>query len=213
MVHLIRAIRVLRVVNKMSAEVKILLITMAVIVGLPIFSVAAMTSAGLAPISAALVAVDAITHLVSVKDAKGNVIRTFEATTAWPAKGIVTTEFGGVTNYQSFHTGIDIAGAERDPITPFLAGKVIRAVHDPNDKGGAGLSVTIDHGNGITSLYGHMSETIAVEGQDVKPGDVIGLEGHTGHVQGNPGTHVHFEVRVASLPVNPRTFMIGNPPR
>ena len=72
-----------------------------------------------------------------------------------------------------------------------------------------GKYVMVDHGNNITSIYGHMSDVQAIEGQEVSPGDIIGLEGQTGHAT---GPHVHFEIRVYGIPVNPRVFMIGEPP-
>jgi murein DD-endopeptidase MepM/ murein hydrolase activator NlpD len=149
-----------------------------------------------------------------VKDARGNVLRTLEATTAWPTHGVVTTEFGGTTNFQKFHSGIDIAGKKGDPITVFMTGTVAHVEHDPK-KSGLGIHVIVDHGNHITSRYGHLSDVYATEGQVVNPGDVLGVQGNTGNVQpeGGDGTHLHFEIRVAELPVEPRTFFIGNPPR
>ena len=66
----------------------------------------------------------------------------------------------------------------------------------------------IDHGNNITSLYGHMSETDATPGQVVKLGDVIGKSGSIGW---STGPHVHFQINVFGIPVNPRTFVEGDP--
>ena len=70
------------------------------------------------------------------------------------------------------------------------------------------LYVVIDNGNNVTSLYAHLSKIAVTKGQDVQPGDVIGLEGGTGWAT---GPHVHFETRVFGIPVNPRTFVAGNP--
>jgi murein DD-endopeptidase MepM/ murein hydrolase activator NlpD len=86
-----------------------------------------------------------------------------------------------------------------------MAGKVIFAGWDNS---GFGNYVMVDHGNSITSIYGHLSEVETAKGKDVKPGDIIGLEGETGHAT---GPHVHFEIRVYGIPVNPRIFMVGDP--
>ena len=69
-----------------------------------------------------------------------------------------------------------------------------------------GLGVKVDHGGGVESLYCHMSNTNATVGQEVKPGDVIGYVGTTGASTGN---HLHFQINVHGIPVNPRTFMAG----
>lgn len=68
--------------------------------------------------------------------------------------------------------------------------------------------VVVDHGYGITSVYAHMSSHTVQVGQSVKPGDVIGHEGKEGWAH---GAHLHFEIKVMNIPVNPRVFMIGNP--
>jgi len=73
---------------------------------------------------------------------------------------------------------------------------------------GYGNYVVIDNGNNVTSLYAHLSKIVVTKGQNVQPGDVIGLEGQTGWAT---GPHVHFETRVFGIPVNPRTFVGGNP--
>lgn len=130
--------------------------------------------------------------------------------TAWPVCGIVTTEFGVPhAPWQSSHTGIDIAnpaGRAGDGITPFRKGTVI--VSDPSASTGWGKYVIVDHGSGVTSLYGHMSGVNVREGQHVAPGSTIGWEGSTGH---STGPHVHFEVRHHGTPVDPRDFVTGNP--
>ena len=139
-------------------------------------------------------------------ETKGNIVTTLEAATVWPIAGPITQEFGHPNPpYQSGHTGIDIAGSNGGAVTPFMAGKVIGV---GNIMPGCGICVMVDHGHGITSHYAHLSRANAVVGQDVKPGDVIGYEGSTGWAT---GPHVHFEIQVMKVPVNPREFMVGLP--
>lgn len=193
-----------------KTQLLIIFSTLAVIILLPILVVFTAASAGVQAVSSALAFINPITHLVEVHDPDGKLIAQISATTTWPAAGVVTTEFGDPTPYQKHHTGLDIAGRAGDPITPFMAGKVITVQDNPNNSSGFGKYVAIDHGNAITSIYAHLSETNAIMGQDVKPGDVIGLEGDTGHAI---GVHLHFEIRIYNIPVDPRIFMVGNPPR
>jgi murein DD-endopeptidase MepM/ murein hydrolase activator NlpD len=75
---------------------------------------------------------------------------------------------------------------------------------------GCGQCVIVDHGNNVTSSYSHMSTVLVSKGQQVKPGDVLGLEGDTGWAF---GVHLHFMIRVYGMPVDPRTFMVGEPGR
>jgi murein DD-endopeptidase MepM/ murein hydrolase activator NlpD len=86
-----------------------------------------------------------------------------------------------------------------------MEGTVIR-VTDSNT--GFGKHVVVDHGDGLSSLYAHLSSLDVVPGQQVQPGSIIGLEGSTG---ASTGPHVHFTIMVASIPVNPRIFMVGQP--
>lgn len=177
---------------------------------LPAITVLALAGSGLGPVSKALAAVNPITHFVEVRDPNGEIVAQLDATTTWPVKGVITEEFGVPhLPWQATHTGIDIANSQQkigDPVTPFMSGKVITA--DPSEKTGWGKYVVVDHGNNITSLYGHLSAVNVTKGQEVKLGDVIGLEGSTGR---STGPHVHFEVRVYGVPVNPRVFVLGEP--
>ncbi len=150
------------------------------------------------------------TNSIELHDpATGKVIKDLKITAVWPVHGVVTLEFGASDfPFQLFHTGIDIANPHSqigDPITPFTEGTVTFAGESPI---GLGKHVIIDHGDNITSFYGHMSAVYAVKGQKVKPGDVIGLEGQSGWAT---GPHVHFQIDVYGIPVNPRTFLQGNP--
>lgn len=170
---------------------------------LPIIAVIVISNTGIAIVADQLVGINVQTHKIEIHDpTSGKVITTLDAATIWPVKGVVTLEFGEVDlPYQPLHTGIDIAGKISDPITPFMKGKVI---HTGELSWGYGKHIIVDHGNNITSLYAHLSKINVKKDDDVSPGDVIGLEGSTGW---STGPHVHFEVRVFGIPVNPRTFL------
>lgn len=127
----------------------------------------------------------------------------------WPLHGKVTTEFGASDYpYQSSHTGIDISDgmpAGHSNVVAFKAGTVISVVHASTSYGN---HVVIDHGSGLTSLYGHLYAIRVTVGQQVHAGDVIGIEGDSG---ASTGTHVHFEIRQNNVPQNPRRYIPGNP--
>ncbi|HSX35953.1 MAG TPA: M23 family metallopeptidase [Patescibacteria group bacterium] len=199
----------LRAFSSFKTEVKVVLISLSVILILPVLAVLVVASSGLNAISSSLVAINPVTHLIEVHDPDGKIVAQLTASTVWPVRGKVTLEFGEPDPpYQSHHTGIDIAKGVGEPITPFMTGKVNKVDTNPNNSTGYGEYVMVDHGNNITSLYAHMSEVKAITRQDVKPGDIIGLEGQTGHAI---GSHLHFEIRVYGVPVNPRIFMVGDP--
>lgn len=190
----------------LKSEFKYVLYTFLGILLLPIIAVLVVANTGIPAVSDKLASVNVDSHKIEIHDPTGKVIATIDAATSWPVSGVVTLGFGeSDLPYQPFHTGIDIAHKTGDPITPFMKGKVLSVNHL---SWGYGNYVVIDHGNNITSLYGHMSATTATAGQDVKPGDVIGKEGSTGW---STGPHVHFQINVFGVPVNPRTFVTGNP--
>ena len=200
-------IRIASTLYSFRREVGVIIGVMAALIILPIFVTIGLLSNGVQGVSDVLVSVNAVDHKVEVHNAKGELVTTLDATTTWPIKGTVTQEFG-VPNppYQIAHTGIDIDGGFGSPVTVFTAGKVIKV---GDVMAGCGSHcVIIDHGFGITSIYAHMSAHKVAVGQSVKPGDVIGLEGEEGWAH---GAHLHFEIQVMGIPVNPRTFMIGNP--
>jgi len=98
------------------------------------------------------------------------------------------------------HTGVDIGGKTGDNIYASGAGKVVFASWN----GGYGYMIKIDHGEGIETLYGHSSKLLVKVGDIVKKGQIIGLVGNTGL---STGPHVHFEVRIDNVPVNPLAFI------
>lgn len=174
---------------------------------LPVIAVIVIANTGIEIVADHLASVSVTNHKIEIHDpATGKVLTTLDVGTLWPVKGVVTLEFGEVDlPYQPLHTGIDIAGRIGDPVTPFMKGTV---TYVGDLSWGYGKHVIIDNGNHITSLYAHLSAVYVKEGQEVKPGHIIGKEGQTGWAT---GLHVHFEVRVFGIPVNPRTFVESNP--
>lgn len=125
----------------------------------------------------------------------------------WPLSSsyqYITTYFGPdvVNNKSRTHYGIDVgnAGIGGANIYAAQSGTVITAFSDGGYHGGYGNYVLIDHGGGISTLYAHCKSTIVYAGQEVSKGDVIGYVGTTGYSTGN---HLHFEVRVDGVAVNP----------
>jgi murein DD-endopeptidase MepM/ murein hydrolase activator NlpD len=94
------------------------------------------------------------------------------------------------------HSGIDLAAAAGTPIVATSDGRVDTASWN----GGYGLFVSLDHGGGVETRYGHMSRLNVAAGQEVRKGQVIGYVGSTGR---STGPHLHYEVRKNGRPVNP----------
>lgn len=117
---------------------------------------------------------------------------------AWPIRGRVTSPYG--YRHGEFHTGIDIDCRTGNPIGASKAGRVIAAEWG----GGYGRMVIVDHGNGVSTLYAHMSRLYVREGSWVAQRKVVGACGETGRAYGD---HLHFEVRVNGHHRNPRTFL------
>ncbi len=191
-------------------ELKFVLFAFLITLLIPVLAVILVANIGLNIVSDKLVTLNPQTNTIEIHDPRtGQVVKDLKITAVWPVSGVVTLEFGESNfPYQVLHTGIDIAnpqGKIGDPVTPFMEGTITFAGQIPL---GLGKHVTIDHGDNITSFYGHMSAVNAVKGQKVKPGDVIGLEGESGWAT---GPHVHFQINVYGIPVNPRTFLQGNP--
>ena len=201
---------ILKVLGSLKNEMKIVLGVVGTLFFLPLIAIVVIANAGIVEVASALVSTNPTTHEIEIKNADGVVTKILKTSTVWPVTGVVTLEFGeSDLPYQVHHTGIDIANRHQligDPVTTFMQGKVLKVNTDTSN--GCGNFVSIDHGDNITSLYCHLSLTLAHVGQDVKPGDIIGLEGSTGN---STGPHVHFQIMVSGVPVNPRNFMVGNP--
>lgn len=125
----------------------------------------------------------------------------------WPVTGPITSSFGerdnpfsGGNDEGEFHPGLDISGPLGTPIHATADGVVTTA----NVVNGYGRMVTIDHGHGVETLYGHMSGYAVAAGQSITRGQIIGYIGHSGRTTGN---HVHYEVRIHNIPVNPHKYL------
>ena len=113
----------------------------------------------------------------------------------WPARGRVTSEYG--RRWGRLHAGIDIANSIGTPIYAAKSGTVIFA----GQQSGYGNVVIMDHGGGMSTLYGHQSRIGTSDGAHLNQGQLVGYMGNTGH---STGPHVHFETRYGGTPRNPR---------
>jgi murein DD-endopeptidase MepM/ murein hydrolase activator NlpD len=124
----------------------------------------------------------------------------------WPVKGWLSSGFGKrispFTSRLTMHNGIDIATRQNTPIIAPADGLVNHMGYHSR----LGKLVKINHGHGIQTIYGHLAKAEVRVGQKVKRGDVIGLVGNTGV---STGPHVHYEVFVNGLPVNPLRYIIN----
>jgi murein DD-endopeptidase MepM/ murein hydrolase activator NlpD len=123
---------------------------------------------------------------------------------AYPSDAPTSSPFGWrmhpVLGYRRFHAGLDFAASYGSTIRAADSGTVIFA----GWYGGYGKAVIIDHGKGITTLYGHTSELYVAEGQGVQRGQAIAAVGSTGL---STGPHLHFEVRRDGTPINPADYL------
>jgi murein DD-endopeptidase MepM/ murein hydrolase activator NlpD len=100
----------------------------------------------------------------------------------------------------AMHTGLDFRGDTGDPIHATAAGTVVSA----GWSGGYGRMVEIDHGNGLSTRYGHLSQIDVNVGDDVRIGQIVGRMGSTGR---STGPHLHYETRIDGDPVDPQKFL------
>ncbi len=124
--------------------------------------------------------------------------------TLWPASGRISSRFGTRSDpfnfSQKVHEGIDIAADYGTTILASATGKVTLS----DWYGNYGKCVIIDHGYGLSTLYGHCQTLLVKEGQTVKKGDKIATVGSTGR---STGPHLHFEVRLNGVPVDPLQYL------
>lgn len=122
----------------------------------------------------------------------------------WPVLGPITGSFGErldpFSGEGAFHPGVDISVSYGTPVRAAADGVVVFAAREE----GYGRLVVIDHGFGISTLYGHLSAFNTVEGAHVDRGEVVGYAGESGRAT---APHVHYEVRINNTPVNPWRFL------
>jgi murein DD-endopeptidase MepM/ murein hydrolase activator NlpD len=124
----------------------------------------------------------------------------------WPVRGQVTGGFGQrldpLNGEETVHWGIDISAPSGTEVQVTADGVVLRAGREA----GYGNEVLVDHGRGIITKYGHLKWIEVAAGQEVKKGQVIGTVGMTGK---STGPHLHYEVLVNQMPVNPAKYLRG----
>lgn len=123
----------------------------------------------------------------------------------WPTQGWITSPFGGrrspFTGKAGFHRGLDISAPSGSPVYAPARGTVTFSGLD----GAYGNSIVLQHGNGLSTRYAHMQRLNVKEGQLVNRGDVIGHVGTTGR---STGPHLHYEVMVNGVSVNPMRYIL-----
>jgi len=124
--------------------------------------------------------------------------------TLWPVMGPITGAFGErvdpFNGEGAFHSGVDISCGYGQPVLAPADGVVTYA----DFYNGYGRMLQVDHGNGISTRYGHLSGFAVADGQTVHKGQVIGYVGLSGR---STGPHLHYEVRIHDTPVNPHKFL------
>jgi peptidoglycan DL-endopeptidase CwlO len=123
-------------------------------------------------------------------------------THAWISQGFGCTSFAFEPVDRAcpgghWHSGIDLAAARGTPVRATLPG-VVRVIVSAT---GYGLHVVIDHGSGLSSLYGHLDTVLVNSGDDVFAGQIIGTVGSSGNAT---GPHLHFEIRRDGIAEDPR---------
>ncbi len=125
----------------------------------------------------------------------------------WPTEGFISSRFGWrkspFSEKREKHNGLDIVAKVGTPIYAPANGFV--ALADVNN--GYGNNVALNHGGGITTRYAHMEKYVVKKGQRVKRGELIGYVGNTGR---SSGPHLHYEVLLNGVHVNPMNYIINN---
>lgn len=145
-----------------------------------------------------------IEEMIKHIQAGGTIVASGSGIMMWPASGPITSPFGWRTHpifgTQRYHSGIDIGADYGDIVASADSGTVAFA----GWLGGYGYAVIVEHGRGLSTLYGHNSQLIVGEGQPVRKGQPIAYVGSTGY---STGPHLHFEVRLHGEPTNPLDYL------
>ena len=127
-----------------------------------------------------------------------------DAPSMWPVEGRVASSFGEredpINGEGAFHTGVDIDAPYGTPVRASADGTVTGEQMGV----GYGREVTLDHGHDVITLYGHLSAVAVYPGQHVTRGEIIGYVGESGRAT---GPHLHYEVRLHNVPVNPYKYL------
>ena len=122
----------------------------------------------------------------------------------WPTRGWLSSFYGmrkdPYSGQQAMHEGLDIAAYSGTPIHATADGVVSRVDYQPN----FGKLITLDHGYGYQTQFAHLSKILVNRGEQIKRGDRIALVGNTGR---STGSHLHYELRLNGVPINPRKFL------
>jgi septal ring factor EnvC (AmiA/AmiB activator) len=131
-------------------------------------------------------------------------VRKFRGLIDWPADGPVSAKFGSVIHPKFKtavpHPGLDIDAAEGQPFRSVFDGRIAYAA----PLSGYGLTVVVDHGNGVVSIYAHAQVLVVEAGQDVARGQELGKVGDSGSLR---GPYLYFELRQAGHPVDPAAWL------
>ena len=167
-------------------------------------------------IGSRLSAIEEVDRLAETVDEEGQNLRALERLMAragkalalmpsrWPVRGAVNSDFGSRlspwTREAEFHSGLDISADRGTPVHAPAPGTVLFA----GAQNEFGLTVILEHGHDIRSLYGHLSKLQVTQGQRVERGQVVALTGNTGK---SSGPHLHYEILVKGQSVNPRAYL------
>lgn len=149
---------------------------------------------------------EAVKELEEQQDNNNNQYYVGNGTYVWPcpASRNVTSPFGyrvhPIFGTTKFHSGIDIAAASGSAVIATASGTVVTSTYSSS----YGNYIVINHGNGMTSLYAHLSSRLVSVGASVAQGTTIGLVGSTGW---STGPHLHFEISQNGTRVNPRNYV------
>ena len=143
--------------------------------------------------------------LIAALEAKRSLLAS--TPTIWPVKGWLTAGFGHrrspFTGQRQMHEGVDISNTVGTPVIAPADGIVTYT----GPLGAFGIVVSVNHGNKISTFYAHLQQHKVAQGQRVRRGDVIGLVGATGRAT---GPHLHYEIQVNEVPVDPTKYVIDS---
>jgi murein DD-endopeptidase MepM/ murein hydrolase activator NlpD len=146
---------------------------------------------------------DSLGDLLKLVEERKNIMA--HTPTIRPVEGWISSRFGyresPFTGKREFHSGLDIVNRRGTDIAATANGRISFA----GEKSGLGKLVVIDHGYGFTTRYAHLDKILAKRGDTVTRGHIIAAMGNSGR---STGTHLHYEVRLNGVPVNPQKYFL-----